>query len=211
VNGGVGRPVGAASRAGVSLLGAVLIIGATNVLGAGPGPWRVVRGEVRVLCPMTIGGSFEAKTKSLTGTVTLAASHPVLLAGDLTVDLEDLDTGIDLRNEHLRNTYLEVSKDAAYERAVLSEVKLGDVEPEAFQGRTAFSGVFTLHGVKKTVTGQADIRREGASVRVEASFPVTIADYAIAKPRYLGVGVKDEVQVKVSLVAAPVESAGTSR
>ena len=40
-------------------------------------------------------------------------------------------------------------------------------------------------------------------MRVEAAFPVTLADYGIAKPRYLGVGVKDEVEVKVSLVAVP--------
>lgn len=159
---------------------------------------------------MTVGGSFEAKTATLTGTLTLTASHGAQLSGDLVVDLADLDTGIGLRNEHLRNTYLEVSKDTAFQRAVLSDVKLGEIDPETFQGRTAFSGTFALHGVKKLVAGQAEIRREGASVRVEATFPVTIADYGIAKPQYLGVGVKDQVQVKASLVAAPVE-AGASR
>lgn len=45
-----------------------------------------------------------------------------------------------------------------------------------------------------------------------ASFPVRIDDYGIAPPRYLGVGVRNEVQVKVSLVAAPAplpEAEGT--
>ena len=49
-------------------------------------------------------------------------------------------------------------------------------------------------------------------MRVEATFPVTLPDYGIAKPRYLGVGVKDEVGVKVSLVAVPAEGpAGGTR
>jgi hypothetical protein len=64
--------------------------------------------------------------------------------------------------------------------------------------------------VKKPITGQADIKREGSSVRIEATFPVTIADHAIDKPQYLGVGVKSQVQVKVSLLATPV-AAGVSR
>jgi hypothetical protein len=33
---------------------------------------------------------------------------------------------------------------------------------------------------------------------------VTITDYGIAKPQYLGVGVKNQVQVRVSLAATPV-------
>jgi len=58
-----------------------------------------------------------------------------------------------------------------------------------------------LHGVKKTVTGPADIRQAGAGWRVRASFPVNLPDYNIDKPRYLGVGVKDTVQVSVTFTA----------
>lgn len=194
-----------------SVVGAIALVGALSTRAAAEESWRVVRGEVRVLCPMTVGGSFEAKTSTLAGTLTLAAPHAAQFSGDLTVDLKDLDTGIGLRNEHLRNEYLEANKDAAFEHAVLSDIKLGEIDPGTFQGRTPFSGTFLLHGVKKAVTGQADIRREGPSVRVDATFPVTIADYAIAKPQYLGVGVKDQVQVKVSLVALPVGAEGASR
>ena len=194
-----------------SVVGAIALLVAGSPRATAAESWRVVRGEVRVVCPMTVGGSFEAKTSTLTGTLSLAAPHNAQFSGDLTVDLKDLDTGIGLRNEHLRNEYLEANKDAAFEHAVLSEIKLGQIDPETFQGRTAFSGTFLLHGVKRAVTGQADVRRDGASVRVDATFTVTIADHAIAKPQYLGVGVKDQVQVKVSLVAAPVGAEGVSR
>jgi hypothetical protein len=160
----------------------------------------VTRGEVRVVCPMTVGGSFEAKTGSLVGNLTLATPRPPALDGELSVDLATLDTGIGLRNDHLRGEYLEVGRGAGFTRATLSDIRLGDVDPLTFQGRTAFAGTFLLHGAQKAITGQAEIRREGSAIRVEASFPVILADYGIPKPQYLGVGVKTEVQVRVFLV-----------
>ena len=62
----------------------------------------------------------------------------------------------------------------------------------------AFAGSLTLHGVTKTVTGAVDVRQAGAGLRVKASFPVNLPDYSIRKPRYLGIGVKDIVQVEVA-------------
>ena len=38
----------------------------------------------------------------------------------------------------------------------------------------------------------------GAGLRVKASFPVNLPEYSIRKPRYLGIGVKDTVQVDVA-------------
>ncbi|HYU41824.1 MAG TPA: YceI family protein [Vicinamibacteria bacterium] len=170
--------------------------------------YRVVRGEVRVLCPVTVGGSFEAVTTSLSGTLGIAALRPAVLRGDLTVDLSSLDTGIALRNAHLRDKYLEVDKGGDFATAVLSDVRLDKVEASTFKGRTPFTGMLRLHGTRRPVSGRADIRFEGADVRVAASFPVRIDDYGIAPPRYLGVGVKNEVQVKVSLLVTPVPALG---
>jgi polyisoprenoid-binding protein YceI len=173
--------------------------------------YRIVRGEVRVLCPLTVGGSFEAVTSSLSGTLGIAALRPAVLKGDLTVDLSSLDTGIALRNAHLRDKYLEVGKGGEFAAAVLSDVRLDKVEAPTFHGQTPFTGMLLLHGTRKPVSGQADVRFEGSDVRVAASFPVHIDDYGIAPPRYLGVGVKNEVQVKVSLLIRPAPAPGGAR
>jgi polyisoprenoid-binding protein YceI len=170
--------------------------------------WQVDQGQVRVTCPMTIGGSFNAKTTSLTGTVAPAPGRPSLLTGDFSVDLSTLDTGIGLRNEHLRNNYLEVGKGEGFSRAVLSNIDLGSVDSEGVQGRTNFTGTLLLHGTKKTVSGSAEIRRTASTLRVTARFPLTISDYAIAKPQYLGVGVRNQIQVEVTFAASPAASIG---
>jgi hypothetical protein len=165
--------------------------------------WQVSQGEVRVICPMTIGGSFEAKTSSLTGNVSAAAPSPSL-AGEFSVDLTTLDTGIDLRNDHLRRNYLEVGKGEGFDRAVLSDIDLGSANPETFQGRTRFTGTLLLHGTTRMVAGVVEISRTRVAVRVSARFPLALSDYRIKKPRYLGIGVSDRIEVTVTFVATPV-------
>jgi polyisoprenoid-binding protein YceI len=166
-------------------------------------PFRVARGEVRVVCPLTVGGSFEARATSFSGTVALATPRPPAFEGDLTVDLRTLDTGIELRNHHMRDTYLEVGKGAGYDTAVLSDIHLGDIDAATFQGRTPFTATLLLHAARKPVGGDADIKREGSDVRVAARFSVRLDEFGIEPPRYLGVGVKNEVQVSISFVATP--------
>jgi len=174
------------------------------------GSWSVVSGEVRVVCPMTVGGIFQAQTGAIRGKVTLGPSAEAF-GGDVSVDLATLDTGIGLRNEHLRNKYLEVGRGPAYNRAVLSDIRLGDGDPRSVQGKTHFTGTFLLHGTKGKVAGPATVRQEGKTVRVEASFPVTVSAFGIEKPQYLGVGVKDQVTVNVSLVAEPSDGPETKQ
>jgi polyisoprenoid-binding protein YceI len=172
--------------------------------------WRVVSGEVRVECPMTVGGAFEAWTNAIEGTVTLAPSA-VVFAGELSVDLRTLDTGIGLRDEHLKGRYLEVGRGPEFERAVLSEIRLGEGDPLAVQGKARFTGTFRLHGTQRPIAGVAAVRRQEGAVRVEASFPVTVTEFGIARPEYLGVGVKDQVNVKVLLVARPLSAEEATR
>jgi polyisoprenoid-binding protein YceI len=176
----------------------VLVAFFTVATVAAAGTWPVGQGDVRVMCPITVGGSFDAKTTALSGSVTASASGSPAFEGSLAVDLRTLDTGISLRNDHLREKYLEVDKAPGYDKAVLSEIDLKGLKPDAPDGKGAFSGSLTLHGVKKTVTGPVEVRKAGTGLRVKASFPVNLSDYNISEPSYLGVGVKNTVQVEVT-------------
>ena len=177
---------------------AVLVAGAALVA---TGPWHVGQAAVNVKCPMTIGGSFDAKTTALTGTLTTSGARPGAVDGSLAVDLRTLDTGISLRNDHLREKYLEVDKAAGYDTAVLSDIDLKGLNADAPDGKGSFSGTLSLHGVKKPVAGTVEVRQVGDGRRVRASFPVNLADYSIPEPRYLGVGVKNTVQIDVTFTA----------
>ena len=158
--------------------------------------WTIGEGEVVVVCPLTVGGNFEAKTRSLTGELRADPAEPRKLAGELAVDLQTLDTGIGLRNTHMRENYLEVGRGDGFERAVLSDITLASDVATA-EGNVSFDATLLVHGVRKPVSGKAKVTRSGGDVRVDASFPVTLQDFGIQEPRYLGVGVRDQVQVRV--------------
>jgi polyisoprenoid-binding protein YceI len=166
-------------------------------------PWYVEKGEVRVTVPLKPGGAFEATSTSLSGTLTTGGSRPVKLAGEITLDLATIDTGIGLRNQHLREKYLQVTKGRGFDHAVLTEVAVNDAAGPDFEGRSAFTGSLLLHGVQGRVTGTAEVRRSGAGVRVDASFSLTLTDFGIEPPEYLGVGVGNKVIVRVQLTAQP--------
>jgi polyisoprenoid-binding protein YceI len=163
---------------------------------------------MRVTVPLRPGGAFEAKTSSLGGTVTLGAGRPLPLTGGLSVDLATIDTGIDLRNRHLRENYLEVAKGEGFDRAVLSDLRLSEADGEGFRGRTAFSATLLLHGARRPVSGTGEIRAEGSALQVQASFPLTLTDFGITPPEYLGVGVANRLLVTVRFTATPSDRAG---
>jgi polyisoprenoid-binding protein YceI len=183
----------------VAALGCLLAIGAAARAAEAPS-WRVAQADVRITVPLRPGGGFEAKTTSLAGTLTLATAQPVALSGELAVDLTTIDTGIDLRNHHLREKYLEVAK-PGFEKAVLSEIRLADANGEGFEGKSGFAGTLRLHGVSKPVTGTAEIRREGTAVRVVANFAILLTDFGVTPPEYMGVGVGSKLGIRVSLLA----------
>lgn len=171
--------------------------------GAAEPTWRAERSQVEILVPLRPGGAFNAKTSSLTGTLSLEPGTPARLAGELTMDLSTIDTGIALRNQHLRDNYLEIAKGAGFDKAVLSEIRLKDAGREDFVGRSPFTGTLLLHGIKHPVDGTAEIRAEGAGRRVQAEFRLVLTDWNVTPPEYLGVGVAATLLVKVQFSAVP--------
>jgi polyisoprenoid-binding protein YceI len=167
--------------------------------------WRLEKGEVKILVPLKPGGAFAASTTALSGTLTLEGAKPARLVGDVSMDLTTIDTGIALRNQHLKENYLEVAKGDGYNKAVLSDIQLADVSGETFDGTTPFTGTMLLHGVKHQVAGTAEIHSEGTSRRVRAEFPLVLTDWSVTPPEYLGVGVGSRLLVKVTLTATPVK------
>jgi hypothetical protein len=98
-----------------------------------------------------------------------------------------------------------VAKGPGFDKAVLSEVRVSEADGEAFRGRSAFTATLLLHGVKGTVGGSAEIQGAGTAgaVRVVASFPLTLTDFGIQPPEYMGVGVANKVLVRVTLSVTP--------
>ncbi|HEY4997918.1 MAG TPA: YceI family protein, partial [Usitatibacter sp.] len=110
----------------VARLAGVLALLTPGLRAAERPTWRLEHGDVRVTVPLKPGGAFEATSTAVAGTLALDVAKPVHLAGEVSLDLSTIDTGIALRNQHLRENYLEVAKGAGYDKAVLSDIHLAD-------------------------------------------------------------------------------------
>ncbi len=170
-------------------------------------PLEKMKSEVRFLAlakpgSLKIQGELkqpEAGKRSLDGKLKLDGTK---LAGNATVRLDDFDTGLSLRNRHLRER-LETTK---YPETVLT------LEPtilpdsfktsEASADKVEFKGTLKLHGKETKVVGQLSCTKKKNKHSFDFSFPVKLTSVGIEPPSYLGVSVADEVKISVS-VATP--------
>jgi len=134
------------------------------------------------------------------GTLTVT-DHSV--SGFLAVDLASLETGISLRDRHLKEEYLQVDR-YPEARLTFSSLDVSAVpEGETF-GAVAvpFEGRLRLHGVEKPVSGQAKVSRNDSRLAVSAQFSINLGDFGVAVPKYMGITVAEKVDVKAAFSAA---------
>jgi len=114
----------------------------------------------------------------------------------VTVPLGKLETGIALRDKHMKEKTLEVEK---FPNATFAVVR-GDLKfPEKGKSTDGeVSGTFNLHGVGKAMKAKYTAKLDGDLYTVTASFKVDIKNHDIEQPNYLGVKVNTEVDVDVT-------------
>jgi polyisoprenoid-binding protein YceI len=128
------------------------------------------------------------------------------VTGNLTFDLESLDTGMKLRNEHMKKKYLETEK---FPQAKLSITKMNLPKDFTLDNcnleKATFEGILTLHGVDKPVTGESKIDCKSGRVNFDAHFDLVIENFGITIPSFAGVTMAKDVKVSVA-ASAPVIS-----
>lgn len=124
------------------------------------------------------------------------------LKGELSVDLNELTTGISLRDRHMKEKYLESGKPenskARLELPALPRSCLV-VAPQAMEGKCEFEGVLRLHGKSARVKGNVVSHARAGGSSLHSEFPLKLSDFAIQVPSFAGVTVADEVQVSADI------------
>ncbi len=118
----------------------------------------------------------------------------------ITVPLSNLDTGIGLRNKHMREKYLEVGK---FPNAVLAVPKAQLKFPEGETSGGSAQGTMSIHGKSRPVTFSYKARKVGEKLAINGSVPLNINDFGIEVPSYLGVTVKPDITVRAAFTASP--------
>lgn len=122
------------------------------------------------------------------------------LGGRFVFDLDSLDTGIETRDQHMKEKYLETAK---FKNAELSLKPLPlsqDLCKEKVHlEKMAFEGTFKLHGVENPVRGEFDVKAENGQGHSQVRFEILISDYKIEIPTYMGIKVADLVKENIEL------------
>lgn len=108
----------------------------------------------------------------------------------VSMDLTKLDTGIALRNKHLRDNYLNVTK---FPTAVMTEIEAKDIDGLIKKGvasKSTFKGMLELHGSKKPIQGTYEVKDGN---QYTGNFEIDLPDFAVERPSFMGVKVVDKV------------------
>jgi len=144
---------------------------------------------------------FDGKTANATGTITADPAAPSQAQVDVSIDLASLDTGVALRNQHMREKYLQTAKFPAVTFKSVSVSAPASIAPNQPADITV-TGDFTLHGVTKrmTIPVKVTLLADGR-IHAISRFSVKLPDFGIVVPHNVFVTVDDAVGIRLDLFA----------
>jgi len=137
--------------------------------------------------------SFTGTSRKLQGLIELSSGKV-----DFYVDLNTISTGISLRDEHMRETYLETRKYPFAEfTGTLRNFNIARKDTQQVQ----VVGKYTIHGVTRDRTINGRMYVSGNTAYVEAAWDVNLKDHNIEIPKlmFLKLAEVQKVRIKATL------------
>jgi polyisoprenoid-binding protein YceI len=157
--------------------------------------------------------TIKGTTTKVGGTITADPAAPAAASVDVTIDLTSLDTGISMRNEHMRSDkYLDTEKFASATFKSVSVAGPKSIAPNQ-ASEINVTGDLTIHGVTKRVTVPVRVvvipeselskgsRGPGDWIHATTTFSIKLTDYGITVPEKLVMKLANEVAVKLDVFA----------
>lgn len=148
----------------------------------------------------------------ISGTVSFdPANFEKTIKGKISVSVASINTGIDLRNTHMKSAnWLDEAKypDIIFEIKSVSDVKSAGQNKLTFKA----NGIYTMHGVSKNVVAdveaayleeseQTQKRAPGDLLGIRAKFNVKLSEYGIQN-QLIGNKVAENIEVGVNMVGS---------
>ncbi len=114
------------------------------------------------------------------------------------VNLNTLDTGIGLRNRHMRERYLETDKwpVASYQGKIVDVAKTDSAGLTVYEVQT--QGTFSVHGVERDIEVAGTVEMlEAGLMRIKAAFQIELPDYNIKIPQVMFFKLNKVIKIRV--------------
>ncbi len=158
--------------------------------------------------------TIEGVTSRIEGNLDVDLANPAAATGQLEVDLTTLKTGIDMRDQHLRERFVHTDSFPKATFRLTKVTKLGaptltDAQPVNIEAQ----GEMTIHGVTKPVAASGTVtymkeseatqaRLPGDLIHVDVVFPILLSDFNIERPKMLFMKLSDNVTIAVDVFAS---------
>jgi len=159
-------------------------------------PFKVTEAKIEFLALATPGAlkiaGKQASNSTLKTDIKIESNQ---VTGSSTIQMDSFSTGIGLRDKHMKENYLESSKfpesSFTYKKLTLPKDGTGENIP--------FEGTLKLHGIEKPVTGLIKADKRNSTLILDHVFKIKTSDFGISTPKYMGVVMGEEVEIKVTL------------
>jgi len=139
--------------------------------------YKTEHGKAQVFSKATLE-NFTGESDYLVGQVNLADSTV-----DFYLDLSTLSTGVELRDEHMQEEFLETHK---YPFAQFSGKLISSFDPTAADTQQVkVKGQFKIHGVTKNIEVNGEMVQQNNQLYVHADWKLQLPDYNIKIPQVL--------------------------
>jgi polyisoprenoid-binding protein YceI len=119
------------------------------------------------------------------------------------VDLNTVDTGIGLRNRHMRDNYLHTDKYPIthYTGKIIDLIKVSDTE---YQIST--EGEIFIHGVTKSLSVQGNLIKKSDDIfRIKVNFSVALTDFEIEVPSIMFYKIDENMELVLDFFVKKIE------
>jgi polyisoprenoid-binding protein YceI len=159
-------------------------------------PFQVTEAKVEFLALATPGAlKISGKQANASAVKTNIKIDNNQVTGSSTILMDTFSTGLGLRDKHMKENYLESSK---FPESSFTYKKL--TLPKDFTGENIpFEGTLKLHGIEKPVTGLIKADKRNSTLILDHVFKIKTSDFGISTPKYMGVVMGEEVEIKVML------------
>lgn len=112
------------------------------------------------------------------------------------VDLSTVDTGIGLRNRHMRENYLETDK---YPMTYFKGKLIRKTHEQSGILSVTAEGVMFIHGIEQKKSIQANLIPEEGGFHIETNFSVALPDYDIEVPQLMFLKINEIIKLELDV------------
>lgn len=148
--------------------------------------------SIKFLAKSTLS-NFEGTTSAVEGFIKWDSALTNDSKIEFKIYLDSIDTGIGLRNTHMRDTYLETNK---YPFAQFRGTITNQILKTKLESEVEVDGYIKIHGVERNQKIKGRLYDYGKLFKLESSFDISLSDFNIEQPSFLFISVDNEISLE---------------